>query len=211
GLSRECPAIFGCSRASPRCDGPRYYYAVRGNRRSTRTFELIMKLPIVKNLACLIMLLATHSASAASAACAIDDPAAVAKAFYSKHANFSSEDPARIRKIITPRLFDALNQEYKCAQGQICALEADPWTDAQDGRIGKPVEFATASNSGVEATVSMTYPFILGKTPSQKRLTLLLQRESPAACWLLGDLVGPRGESLVRAIEEWYKEYGSAL
>jgi len=170
-----------------------------------------MKFPTVKNLACLIMLSAIHSVSAASASCASDDPAAVAKAFYSKHADFSSQDPARIRKIITPRLFDALNQEYKCAQGQICALEADPWTDAQDGRVGKPVEFATASNSGVEATVSMSYPFMLGKRPDQKRVTLLFQRASPTDCWLLGDLVGPRGDSLVRAIEEWYKEYGSAL
>src|SRR4029077_11118761 len=84
--------------------------------------ELIMKLPTVKNLACLIMLLAIRTASAA---CAIDDPAAVAKAFYSKHSNFSSDDPAKIKKLITPRLFDALNREYKCAQGQICALEAD--------------------------------------------------------------------------------------
>ena len=125
--------------------------------------------------------------------------------------NFFSEDPARIRKIVTPRLFDALDREYKCAQGQICALEADPWTDAQDGRIGKPVEFATAGNSGVEARVSMTYPFILGKTHRQQHVTLVLERESPAACWLLSDLVGPRGESLVRTIEKWHKQYGSAL
>ncbi len=159
-------------------------------------------------LVCSMALPAFHSAYAA---CAIDDPAAVAKSFYSKHTNFSSEDPARIKTIISPRLFDALNREYKCAQGQICAIEADPWTDAQDGRIGKPVEFVAASNSGVEATVSMTYPFILGKTQSEKHVTLVLQRESPNECWLLSDLVGPRGESLVRAIEEWYKEYGSAL
>jgi hypothetical protein len=167
-----------------------------------------MKLPTIETLACLIMLLAIRSASAS---CAIDDPAAVAKSFYSKHANFSSDDPAKIKKIVTPRLFDALNREYKCAQGQICALEADPWTDAQDGNIGKPVEFSTASNSGIEAKVSMTYPFILGKTHGQKHVTLVLQRESPTECWLLSDLVGPRGESLVRAIEGWYKEYGSAL
>ncbi len=167
-----------------------------------------MKLPTVKVLACLIMLLAIRSASAS---CAIDDPAAVAKSFYSKHANFSSEDPARIKKIVTSRFFDALTREYKCAQGQICAIEADPWTDAQDGRIGKPVEFATASNSGVEAAVSMTYPFILGKTHGQKHVTLLLQRMSPSECWLVSDLLGPGGESLVRAIEEWYKEYGNAL
>ena len=167
-----------------------------------------MKCAPIKTLVCLMMLWGIRCASAS---CAIDDPAAVAKSFYSKHANFSSEDPARIEKITTRRFFDALDREYKCAQGQICAIEADPWTDAQDGRIGKPVEFAVASNSGVEASVSMTYPFILGKTHGQKHVTLLLQRQSPGECWLLGDLVGPGGESLVRAIEEWYKEYGSAL
>jgi len=167
-----------------------------------------MKFASVKTLACLIAL---WTIRAASAACAIDDPAAVAKSFYFKHANFSSEDPAKIKTIVTPRLFNALDREYKCAQGQICALEADPWMDAQDGRIGKPVEFATTSNSGDEATVSMTYPFILDKTHRQQRVTLHLQRESPTECWLLSDLVGPRGESLVHTLEEWYKEYGNAL
>ena len=86
-----------------------------------------MKLIPVIVLACSIALSAFHSAYAA---CAIDDPAAVAKSFYSKHVNFSSEDPAKSKKIITPHLFDAVDREYKCAQGQICAIEADPWTDA---------------------------------------------------------------------------------
>ena len=162
----------------------------------------------IKAFACLVMFAAIRCASAS---CAIDDPAAVARTFYQQHPNFSSEDPARIKKIVTPRLFEAMDREYKCAQGQICALEADPWTDAQDGSIGKPVKFATASNSGVEAKVSMTYPFVLGKKHDEKHVTLVLQRQSPTECWRLDDLVGPRGESLVRAIEEWFKEYGSAL
>lgn len=168
-----------------------------------------MKFATAKVLASLIALPAFHIAYAA---CAVDDPAAVAKSFYAKHAQFSSEDPAKIKTVITSRLFAALDQEYKCAQGQICALEADPWTDAQDGDIGKPVEFATVNDSGVEATVSMTYPFILDKTHrQQQRVTLHFQRKSPADCWLFSDLVGPRGESLVENIEKWYKEYGSAL
>ena len=167
-----------------------------------------MNLASAKTLGFFMVLWTIRSAAAA---CPTDDPAAIAKSFYSKHAAFSSEDPAKIKKIVTRRFFDAMDREYKCAQGQICAIEADPWTDAQDGRIGKPVEFATTSNSGIEAAVSMTYPFILDKTPRQQRVTLLLQRESPTDCWLLSDLVGPRGESLVRTLEEWYKEYGNAL
>lgn len=167
-----------------------------------------MNVPTINAVACLVMFAAMRSASAA---CEIDDPAVVAKAFYNKHPNFSSEDPARIRKIVTPRFFDALDREYQCAQGQICAIEADPWTDAQDGSIGKPVEFATASNSGVEAKVSMTYTFVLGKKHEQKHATLVLQREAPTECWRMDDLMGPRGDSLVRGIEQWFKEYGSAL
>ena len=169
---------------------------------------LNMHLAPVKILAYSIVMCLARSASAT---CAVDDPAAVAKSFYTNHVDFSSENPAKIKKLVTQRFFDAMDREYKCAQGQICALEADPWTDAQDGDIGKPVEFATASNSGVEAKVTMTYPFILGKAHSQKHVTLHLQRESATACWLLDDLVGPRGESLVGSIEAWFKEYGSAL
>jgi hypothetical protein len=145
----------------------------------------------------------------AVAGCATDDPVVAAKTFYSKHSGFSSENPNKIRSTITTRFFAALDQEYKCAQGQICALEADPWTDAQDGRIGKPVEFSLSSNSGIEARVLMSYPFILDKAHHEdKRVTLVLQRKSATDCWLIGDLVGPRGESLVGAIEKWNKEFG---
>jgi len=168
-----------------------------------------MKLIPAIVLACLIALPAFHGARAA---CSVDDPAAVAKAFYSGHASFSSEDPAKIKTLITPRLFGALDKEYKCAQGQVCALEADPWTDAQDGEVGKHVVFATASNSGVKASVSMSYTFVLDKKHRKpQRVTLLIQRKSPADRWLVDDLVGPRGDSLVQAIEKWFKEHGNAL
>jgi hypothetical protein len=168
-----------------------------------------MKITYAIAFVCLVASSALHDASAA---CAADDPVAVAKAFYLKHPGFSSEDPAKIKTIVTPRFFEALDREYKCAQGQICAIEADPWTGAQDGEIGKPVEFAAISNSGTEASVSMSYLFVLDKTHREhKRANLLLQRKSSTDCWLIADLVGPRGESLVQNIEKWYKEYGSGL
>ncbi|HSC11772.1 MAG TPA: hypothetical protein VLC97_12425, partial [Rhodanobacteraceae bacterium] len=64
---------------------------------------------------------------------------------------------------------------------------------------------------GVEAKVSMTYTFVLGKKHEQKHATPVLQRLAPTECWLVDDLMGPRGDSLVRGIEQWFKEYGSAL
>ena len=166
-----------------------------------------MKLRRTTALACFMAPSIFHGAYAA---CASDDPAVVAKSFHDKHAEFSSEDPAKIKTIITPRFFDALDREYKCAQGDLCAIEADPWTDAQDGSVGKPIEFATVSNSGTEATVSMTYPFILDKAHrEQKHATILLQRKSATECWLIGDLKGPLGESLLQNVEAWHKKYGN--
>ena len=168
-----------------------------------------MKSTSVAVLACLIALSAS---SRASGACGSDDPAVVAKSFYTAHAGFSSENPDKIKTLVTPRFYAALAQEFKCAQGQICAIEADVWTDAQDGDIGKPVDFATASNTGLKATVSMTYTFILDKKHQRKQhATVILQRRSPTDCWLVSDLEGPHSGSLVQGIEKWFKEYGSAL
>src|ERR1700759_3951911 len=88
------------------------------------------------------------------AAFAIDDPVAIAKSFYTKHAAFASENPDKLKPVITDRFFIALNKEYKCAQGEICAIESDPWTDAQNGKICKPVEFESVSNSDTESVVA---------------------------------------------------------
>jgi hypothetical protein len=165
-----------------------------------------MKLTSAIVVACSIALSASHSAYAA---CAIDDPAAAAQSFYTHHTDFSSKDPTAFKDLLTPRFFAALDKEYKCAQGDVCAIEADPWTDAQDGTIGKPVAFATTSNADGKAVVAMTYPFILNKTPHKQHATLLLQRTSATECWQLDDVKGPRGNSLVQMIEKWHKEFGS--
>jgi hypothetical protein len=148
----------------------------------------------------------------AFAKCANDDPATVAKRFYSQHANFPSGNPAKLRPIITPRLFAALEREYKCSKGKVCALDADPWIDAQDGDIGNPVEFLTIRNTGTQSAVRMTYPCLMDETHQrQQHVTLILQRRSPAECWLFGDLITPRGESVVESIEKWHEEFRRGL
>lgn len=151
---------------------------------------------------------ALHDLSA-HAACAGDDPIASARSFYVEHREFSLESPSKIKQFVSPQLFAALDKEFKCAQGEVCALEADPWTDAQDGDIKNPLKFTLISNSGVLAKVQMTYTFALDK--KRRRLqsaTLLLQREPASNCWLVADLIGPRGASLVATIEKWHKEFG---
>jgi hypothetical protein len=148
----------------------------------------------------------------AHAGCETTAPEAVAKAFYSKHANFHFEDPIKIRSLITPRLFAALSKEYKCSKGEICAIEAVPWTNAQDGDVGNPVELQAIKSTATQSTVRMTYPYILSKTQQrQQHATLILERKSPSECWLFADLLPPRGESLVESIEKWFKEFGGGL
>ena len=160
----------------------------------------------------LVYLAVSLSAVSSLAACPADDPVASAKSFYSDHRNFYTEEPSKIKKLTSPRLLAALEQEFKCSNGDICAIEADPWIDAQDGGIGTPIDFSLVSNSGLLAKVQMTYTFVLSKTQRRKQhVTLLFQRNSPSDCWLIGDLVGPSGSSLVTTLEKWHKEFGSGL
>ena len=155
-------------------------------------------------------LLCNLTAFVAYAECFSSDPVAFSNAFYTEHAAFLSEDPARVRSSVTPRLFAALNQEYHCAQRELCAVEADPWTGSQDGKIGRPVEFAVIKNSSVEASVVMKYRFELDKTHAeQRRTSLILRRLSTTECWLVDDVIDPSGNSLFKSIESWFKKYGS--
>lgn len=166
-----------------------------------------MKLTSAIALFCLSM---TAAFDTSYAACASDDPVAVAKSFYTKHPEFASENPVKIKTVITARFFSALDREYKCSQGEVCAIEADPWTDAQDGKIGKPVEFETVSNSDLETVVAMTFPFILDKSHhEQMRAKIVLQRKTTTECWLIGDIADPHGDSLLQFVEEWHKKYGA--
>lgn len=169
----------------------------------------MMNLSPISILACFAVFL---SAGSSLAACPADDPVASAKGFYSAHRSFYMEEPSKIKNLASPRLLAVLEKEFKCSNGEICAIEADPWMDAQDGGIGTPIAFSLVSNSGLLAKVQMTYTFVQSKTQRRKQhVTLLLQRNSPSDCWLIGDLVGPRGSSLVTTLEKWHKEFGSGL
>ena len=138
-----------------------------------------------------------------------DDPAESARSFYANHIDFNFENPATIKDIVTPRLLSALEREYQCANGNICAIEAVPWTDAQDGDIGKPITFRTTENNEVLASVRMSYIFVLSKAEKRPQsVTLKFQRSSGSGCWLLSDLISPKGLSLVTHLEKWHKKFG---
>lgn len=153
---------------------------------------------------------ATLSNAAVLAPCANDDPASVARGFFTDHAKFYFDSPENVRGLVTPRFFAALERENTCAQGQLCALEAVPWTDAQDGDVEKPIAFQIANRTAENATVKMSYTFALSR--KQKRaqsVSLLLARSPSNGCWLVADLVGPKGKSLVSHLEAWHKTFGN--
>lgn len=151
------------------------------------------------------------AAGLAQTKCAADDPALAAKSFYKLHENFDHEDPATFKNLVTPRVFAALARDYKCADGEICAQDTVPWTDAQDGEIRDPIKFDVITASAAQASVKMSYTFELSKQQRRRMsVTLKFQRASAQSCWLLSDFILPNGTSRISQIEDWHKKFGTA-
>jgi len=168
-----------------------------------------MSLVHLRLLISALLLLGAHCSYAA---CVNEDPALVAKSFYENHSGFHSDDPANIKSIISPRLYSALSREHKCSRNELCAVEADPWTDAQDGEITKPIRFKTTQKKGTTAAVRMSYAFSLSDNRRWRQSVLVrLERNSVQGCWLISDLVSPKGQSLVGHIENWHRRFGNVL
>ena len=142
----------------------------------------------------------------------VSDPAKVAKTIYTQHHDFYFEYPKTVSTFVAPRLLAALKLEHACPQGELCAIEAVPWTDAQDGEIAEPITFKAVKQTATQAVVEMRYTFVLNESDRrQQQVHLVFDRSKPGACWLLSDLVGPSGNSLVALIEHWHKEFGNGL
>lgn len=142
----------------------------------------------------------------------VADPARVAKTFYTQHHDFYVEVPETVGAFVTPRLLAALRLEHACPQGELCAIEAVPWTDAQDGDIAEPITFKAVEQTATQAVVDMRYTFVLNDSDRrQQQVHLVFERSEPGGCWLLSDLLGPAGNSLVAHIEHWHKQFGKAL
>ncbi|QBB71132.1 hypothetical protein ELE36_12645 [Pseudolysobacter antarcticus] len=145
------------------------------------------------------------------AKCIQGDGVDFAKAFYEKHQDFYYADSAAIKDLLAPRLLATLEKDHKCSDGEICAIESNPWTSAQDGEIGKPIDFKLSSSSANAASVRMSYMLELGKTKKlPQSAELKLERNAPSSCWTVADLITPRDGSLRDYIEKWHKEYSDA-
>ena len=149
----------------------------------------------------------------ASATCVADGPLDTARWIYANQPGFASyELPQSFRyeeRFLSPELLDLLETEWKCQgiEEGICALESDSWTNAQDGEVLPPIAFDLVSTTASQATVRMSFRFgwsdVNTPKPVAAQATLSLAKDATSSCWLLVDLVGREGRSLVKQIQSY--------
>ncbi|MEO7128867.1 MAG: hypothetical protein ABI040_08420 [Rhodoferax sp.] len=132
-----------------------------------------------------------------------------AENFYQGHKGFAFADPATMHGLLTPRFDAALVYEHRCESGDVCAIDFDPWTGAQDGEIRQPIQFALVSGDDDHAVVRMRYTFALDRTRRRSQsATVKLDRMASGRCWQVADLISPGGISVLHTIEEFRARYG---
>ncbi len=148
----------------------------------------------------LIAILLAFTCNANAANCVADTPAMTSQWV---HAHDRDLDPPKknVRRALSDELFSLLKKEHECVvreQG-VCALDADLWTETQDGQIVGPIVFEESARDDASAVVKMKYKFSLednGQDAKNWSSTIRLTRKTHTSCWTVDDIVGPDGTSL---------------
>ncbi|MEO6972754.1 MAG: hypothetical protein ABI135_04935 [Rhodoferax sp.] len=157
----------------------------------------------------LVMLAVCCAQAGATEPCLGTTPLKAAENFYKGHKDFAFADPATMRGLLTPRFDAAVAYEHRCDAGDVCAIDFDPWTGAQDGDVRQPIRFALVSGGDDHAVVSLRYTFALDRTRRQSRsATVKLERGASGRCWRVADVMSPDGISALHTIEEFQARYG---
>ncbi len=140
-------------------------------------------------------------------ACVAKGPVDTAKWIFRYHYNFSLYRKGS-GSYLSEHLLALLKRDWGCqSAGDICAMEADPWTNAQDGGVLGPIQFTLTASDGTRARVTLAYEFGWNEQgapkPEPAKATLILIRQVDTSCWLLDDIIGPRGDSLRAQLENW--------
>ena len=157
-----------------------------------------------KLLCCVAMLCVSGFTLAQGASCLGKEPVEASKNFYKKYADFYANNPKKYGSVLTPAFASVLKRNYDCQireQG-ICALDADPWTNAQDGDVYNPRFGIQTTNGELQAVVSMDYLFKFDKKEKGKPQTVKLQltRRDVQSCWQVNEFYDPSGVPLTRTI-----------
>ena len=82
----------------------------------------------------------------AHAACPAATPVDTARWIYEKHQDFYLNGKGSADYLSKP-LLSLLKKDWACQNGDQCAVSANPWTDAQDGDVQKPIDWKLVSTS----------------------------------------------------------------
>lgn len=108
--------------------------------------------------------------------------------------------------VLTPELFAAISLEKNCPVGELCAISANPWTNAQDGEISSVLSLRVAERTKEFSRVSMRYVFSLDDTPIARNfieeVSLVLKKSYERKCWKLHD-IQHGGDSLLKSINSY--------
>ncbi|UXI68598.1 hypothetical protein [Tahibacter amnicola] len=131
-------------------------------------------------------------------------PDAAARMLYEQHYGFYRADAGGSAPL-APALRSLLVRDWQCqAPGEVCALGADPWVNAQDGDIHGPIRYVAGAHGARHATVWLHYRFgITAASARQVATRLDLERDPVSSCWLLEDVTGPGGESLRKTLRQF--------
>lgn len=155
----------------------------------------------------LIAILLVFTCSANAGHCVADTPALTSQ-WVHIHDNDLDPPKSSVRRALSDELFALLKKERACVvreQG-VCALDADIWTETQDGQIVGPITFQESERDDVSAVVKMNYKFSLednGKNAKNWSSTVRLIRKTQKSCWTVDDIVGPDGTSLKTLLRDY--------
>lgn len=163
-----------------------------------------MQSPFIRRALALALLsvaaVADEAAPAAPASCVAADAVATARWLFAHREQLYGPD-GPLAAVMSEPLAAALRAEQACVRrtDEVCALDADLWTNAQEGVIVEPIGFEEIARADTRASVRVSYGFSLwedGRDAKPAATLVQLVRADAAACWLLDDLVGAQAVSL---------------
>lgn len=135
----------------------------------------------------------------AQAVCLGTDPVSAARSAFESHYAFYNQASVEAG-VVTGSLAGLLVLEASCSgQGELCAIEADPWTSAQDGEAENPA-FAISRGH----VVAVTYTFRNGPHFAEPKTAYLHMGLIGSECWAIEDLIDPQGHSLRAQLQEFH-------
>ena len=145
-------------------------------------------------------------AGEAAAGCPAAGPVDTTRWIFANHSDFYVFERGS-REYLSGALLQLLRRNWRCeAPGEVCAVDAYPWTNTQDGDVLEPITYRLVSSTRTRAVVEMAYTFGWPDTPERNEPVvslIALTKDPESGCWVMDDLVGAQGRSLRNALEEF--------